>query len=185
MTKPLTVAIIYGFSEGKYHSRKLREALLQAGYLVTSNITSADIIIAHSAGCYLVPVNHTAKVVLNIGYTFWPGRKLLDSLRAKLAEEYRRTRLLRWLKECAIHDFYALNLPHLRRLLRGWGDPGSYLKVLRGTNIFVRNRDDPYCEPRAVLGAAGTDHTYISMPGYHDHLWDEPETYVNLLKSLV
>lgn len=185
MTEPQTVAIIYGFSEGGYHSRRLRKALRSAGYRIIRDAKQADIIIAHSAGCYLVPSGHQARVVLNVGYTYWPGRRLLDSLRAKLAEEYRRTGLFVWLKECTIHDLYALNFLHVRRLIKGWRAPEAYLKVLEGTHIFIRNRDDPYSKPEAVLNAAGTEHTYISMHGYHDHLWDEPESYVNLLKSVV
>jgi hypothetical protein len=162
----------------------LREQLVQTGFTITSDARKADIIIAHSAGCYLVPIDHQARVVINIGYTYWPGRRLLASLIAKLAEEYHRIGALKWLKESAIHDIYALNLLHVARLVKGWKAPGAYLQKIHGNNIFIRNQDDPYCEPTAVMEAAGDQHMYISMYGYHDHVWDEPEPYINLLKSV-
>ncbi len=185
MTESATVAVVYGFAEGGFHSRKLRTALLTAGFTLTSEIAEADIIIAHSAGCYLVPVGHQARVVLNIGYTYWPGRSLLHSLSGKLAEEYRRTGMLTWLKECAIHDIYALNIPYVLRLIKGWRAPEAYLQAMQFRAIFVRNQADPYCEPSAIMQAAGEKHTYLSLPGYHDHLWDEPKEYINLLKSVI
>lgn len=186
MSQNQTVAIIYGFAEGSYHGRALRKTLQQAGFTPTKDLRQADIIIAHSAGCYLVPDNTQAKAVLHIGYTYWPGRSLPNSLQALLALEYRRFGLVRWFCRCIVNDFYMLKFWQTIRMYRGWHNPGEYLDRQHAVRqIFIRNRDDTYCNAEALLERAGRKHTYISLPGTHNHIWDHPEPYVDLLQSVV
>lgn len=181
-----TVAIIYGFAEGSYHGRRLRKALAQAGFTPIKDTQKADIIIAHSAGCYLLPGNHRAHTVLHIGYTYWPGRRLLSSLGENLRQEYRQHRFFTWLKNCLINDLYMLNIVQTTRMYRGWHDPGAMLDAIpSGHHIFIRNRDDAYCEPHQLISRAGTSHTYVSLLGAHNHIWDNPTIYIDLLKSVL
>ncbi|MGH7241284.1 MAG: hypothetical protein ACREGB_03245 [Candidatus Saccharimonadales bacterium] len=185
MSKQLSVAIIYGLAEGRYHSRKLRRALVSVGYQVTPAAQSADIIIAHSAGCYLVPAEHRAQLVLNIGYTYWPARSLLRSLHVKLTEERRHVGIPIWLYNCLIHTLYMCNIVHTWRLAQAWSTRRQYLADLQWPEAFVRNRDDPYCQAESLLQITHQQHRYVSLPGYHDHLWNEPDVYVNLLQSVI
>jgi hypothetical protein len=184
-TEPLSVAIVYGFAEGKYHGRKLRAALRGQGLKIVG-LDEADVILAHSAGCYLVPEQARAKIILHIGYTYWPGRKLMTSLKYLLAAEYHQYGLLLWLVRCAINDLYMLNLAQTIRTVRSWGTRGTYLdRHHQARLVFIRNRDDSYTHPDALWSLAGTNHTSITLPGSHNHIWDDPEPYVNLLKSVV
>jgi len=184
MSDQLSVAIIYGLAEGGYHSRRLRRQLTANGFTTVKNPEEADIIIAHSAGCYLVP-DGKAKVVLHSGYTYWPGRRLSDSLRALLAAEYRMYGPLRWFWRRTVNEVYLLKLRHIVEMYHGWHDPGAFLdQAHTARQIFIRNRDDSYCDAEALMERSGAAHTYISLPGTHNHIWDEPEQYINLLKSV-
>lgn len=185
MAESLSVAIIPGFSEGRHHSRGLRHALLEAGFVLARKPEQADIIIAHSGGCMLVPQAHKARAVLFVNYTYWPSRSLGTSLRMKLAEERRRVGTWQWLKNCALHDAYILNPFHTLKYLRVWPQRGGYLADLDHGQYFIHNRHDPYSNPDSLVAMAGDSHAYISLPGYHDELWDDPTPYVHLLQSLL
>lgn len=186
MTSNSTVAIIYGFAEGNYHGRRLRRALKQSGFTPIKDVQKADVIIAHSAGCYLLPGKYRAHTVLHIGYTYWPGRRLVDSLRENQRQEYRQHGIVTWLKDCLVNNMYMLNIAQTVRMYRGWHDPGAMLDVITpGRHIFIRNHHDAYCEPQQLMSRAGTNHVYMSLPGTHNHIWDTPEPYVNLLKSMI
>ncbi len=176
---------MYGFSEGPWFGRKLRKQLDSRGYTTTRDVRGADIIIAHSAACYLVPQNARAKLVLHLGYTYWPGRTLFDSLKMTLRYDYHSYPFATWLTNSVVHGAYTLNLAQTIRMIPGWRDPLRALdKLAPARHIFVRNQHDTYCEPTALVQATNTAHTYVSMPGGHNHLWDNPEAYVNLLQSL-
>jgi len=185
MTDLPRVAILYGFSEGPWYGRQMRAVLKNHGFDTTKDVRTADIIIAHSAACYLIPTDTQAKLILHVGYTYWPGRSLLNSLNATLRHEYREQGFAKWLLRCIIHDLHMLNAAQTARMIPGWRNPLRALDKLAATrHVFVRNRHDSYCEPAALLQATNQTHTYLSMPGSHNHLWDNPETYVNLLQSV-
>lgn len=182
MTSPPTVAIIYGFSEGKWYGRKLHKLLTEQGYTVTNNVTDATVLIAHSAGCYMIPRNARARLVIHVGYTYWPGRSLLSSLNETLRHDYRQYGFVRWFGRCTMHDVHMLNLVQTTRCIPGWMHPDRKLSELGPMrHIFIRNQLDSYCHPDALLHKTNTSHTYVSLPGAHNDIWDNPEPYVNLL----
>jgi hypothetical protein len=181
-----TVSIIYGLGEGGYHGRKLRKALKAAGYQLTRNPKSADVIIAHSGGCYLLPKDTKAKVVLDIDYTLWPGRSIPKSLAHNLVYDLRTHGMERWLIRGYINYLYLFKVHHTLRLAKGWPSRGSYLtKLKKGKHVFIRNRYDHYCEPQTLLVKTSSKHRYISLEGAHNHIWDNPKPYVELLQSLI
>lgn len=180
-----TVAVLYGFAEGSWHGRKLRKQLRQAGYQLTKDARNADIIIAHSGACYLVPKGAKAHTVMHVGYTYWPGRSLIQSLSSALLYDRKTHHFIDWLSRCVIHDLYMLQVIHTIRMIPGWHSPTRKLDTLTNAeHIFVRGRYDPYCNPKALIKATAGDHRYISIPNAgHDDLWDNPRRYINLLQS--
>lgn len=50
-----TVALIPGFTEGKWHTKRFKRALVRRGYHFVLQADHADIVIAHSGGCYEIP----------------------------------------------------------------------------------------------------------------------------------
>lgn len=182
----LTVAIVYGFAEGKWHGRKLRRELSNAGFRFTHDLQAADIVIAHSAGCYLLPPDMNARLIVHSGYTYWSGRKLLDSLLQNLRLEYQQHGFIKWFVRCTINDLYMLNLSHTIRTVRGWPNRVQFLKNLQTTrHVFICSRHDPYCQPRQLMQHTRQEHTYISTAGNHNALWDDPANYTIVLLSLL
>lgn len=181
-----SVAIIYGIAEGPLLSRRLRQVLAKRGYSVTSDVRNADIILAHSGGCYLVPDKHKAKAVVYVGYTYWPGRRLAESARAMLHHERQAVQLLPWLRRSTLNLLCLMRLPHSIRLVRNWPNREAFLSTPRSCEqIFVRNRYDTYCEPNKLVEHASKLASFISLPGGHNHIWEEPDIYADLLQSVV
>jgi hypothetical protein len=73
----MKVFIAYGWPEGQWHGKQLRNDLIDCNYQITYSPEEADIIIAHSAGCYLLPNSLRAKLILLIGLPNWPNKPLI------------------------------------------------------------------------------------------------------------
>lgn len=65
-----TVAFLYGVTEGPQHSRRFRRELERAGYTITHDPAEAEIVIAHSGGCMLVPLEKPTQTTLFINPTY-------------------------------------------------------------------------------------------------------------------
>lgn len=76
--------IEYGWPEGKWHGKLLTKSLIASGYVMATSSSEADIIIAHSAGCYMIPPDSKAKVMLLIGIPNWPKNLFINALYRKL-----------------------------------------------------------------------------------------------------
>jgi hypothetical protein len=64
-----TYAIVYGFISGPGLGRQLRDLLNSAGLTETPDINKADVLVAHSAGCLLIPAEARPKLVIYVGAT--------------------------------------------------------------------------------------------------------------------
>lgn len=182
-----SVCILYGLNEGPYMGRALRVTLLQAGFTITTDPLAADIIFAHSGGCLLVPPNNKARLIMQVGIPYWPGRLWLAGLARKVRREaalYRQERRLgQWGRKWLHHFLYAFNVPASVRMAQNL----SYTKPWnsRQPQIVIRNQFDEFCSPDIVQAPFNGPRTFISLPGGHDDCWDHPEPYVSLLQSLV
>lgn len=185
MSSPRSVAIIAGWAEGSWQTRKFSAALEHAGYTFRDS-KSADVIIAHSLGCYLVPKETAAKHIVLIGLPYWPGRSVLASVVLKLKSEirlHRRDKSLGWWINKTIHNGWYI-VAHLPKTYRGI--TGRKLANLPdGTKhkvILIRADDDSFCHPDAMKKLSpAKNYSFFKMPGAHDDCWLKPEPYVDLL----
>lgn len=175
---------MYGFAEGKWHGKALRQALQTAGLEITKDCTQADRIIAHSGGSLIIPGNTRAKVTLQINPT-WPNQPYWRSFAQKIFRDLRahkkHRQLRKWLVKTAWNTIYILgNMPRNWQMLKN----SRHIEKLTPTptTIVIRNRHDPWCSPEIVDAIQNKNVTYISLPGEHDDLWDNPKPYVNLLQ---
>ena len=97
-----TVAVIPGFGEGAWHQKRLLNAFEKLGYIAEADAAQADIIIAHSAGCFYLPKVRPQQQVVLIGPPYWPGRSVLSSFIRKghhdIIANFHRGTLWFWLR---------------------------------------------------------------------------------------
>jgi hypothetical protein len=181
-SKPnLTYAICYGFLESGPHGRRLRRRLGEQGYK-KAGPAAADIIIAHSAGCWLIPKSAKPRLVIYAGMPLQMANPRRAWLQANLAS-LRRGNIKRNLKTRAKNTASIVRHP-LRNL-----DIFRHPKIGRpavfpdAQTVFIANRYDPW--PRTDLldeFAATQPWSFISLPGGHDDVWEHSDRYAAIIK---
>lgn len=179
----MTVYIAYGWPEGKWHGKKLRRALNDFNYQVVKLPEEADIIIAHSTGCYMLPPKVKAKLILLIGLPNWPNRSHIKRTRSKVGLEAKDWQ---WLQKTFWHVIYALFQP-----VRLYNVYKAYkircVPMYESTQvILVRNEQDTYMEKGVSEKLAKERNwSYQNLKGQHDDVWEDPLVYTEIInKSL-
>ena len=181
-----TVAIIYGWSEGPMLTTRFVRELEEHGYRLTRDIMNADIIFAHSSGCYQVPKGVKAELIILTGLPHGPVSHLAPRLVPKLVDEFgyhlRQSELFWWLRKLLFNMFYLITKPGAtyrvitRHKLENLPDAEGR-KV-----IVVRPGEDVFMHPDTPSLLAGRGYALIEIPGSHDHCWSEPSPYVDLMR---
>lgn len=178
-----SVCFIYGFCEGPRMSKGMLRALKRAGHTVTTDLYKADVVIAHSAGCFLVPKDLRAKQIIMIGLTHWPGKSLVWALVQKNWNDFhchRRDRKgMAWVKKFAWNTIYFWNM---RRNLAMWQarTRGDYWQVKRLT--LIRNQEDTFCTPDLASLPFTHKPRFVELPDQHDDCWLHPTRYVAVIQ---
>lgn len=180
----MKVTIIPGFSEGTRIGRRFRRELHASGFHATKDAAEADIIIAHSGGCFLIPKNAQAKLVILVGLPHWSNRRLANSLSAKIKIEQKD---LFFIKKSSYNVYQLFRRPHIWvRMWRSWRI--SHIPVVpSGAKVIViRNEDDQFLHPSEYMSLAKQQGWLaVSLPGHHDDLWRYPEPYVTIIKNQI
>ncbi len=180
-----SVAIVYGWAEGSWQSKLFRKALKAKGLSVTQDLATADIIVAHSAGCYADLGKYQAKQIILIGPPMWPGRTLLGSVVRKLKEDLDTTysgHWAGWLNKILHNWWYTLTTPKASYEAFGLA-PKKLPHAKKGQKILlIRNKLDTFCHPRvAEFISKDRDYKYVQLNGGHDDCWTRPERYIDLI----
>jgi hypothetical protein len=175
----LSYAICYGFASGPKNGAALQKALEAAGYKLVP-IDKADIVIAHSAGCWLLPRDIHPRLVMYVGMPLQqttPGKTWFE------ANTKHNTLSRRQLaRSRAIHSYYLVREP--RRNVRLIKDAKRLQpSIIENTpTIFIANHHDPW--PHAPILETYLE-TYpwdfISLPGTHNDIWTHPDAYVDII----
>jgi len=172
----MKVAIIYGLAEGPWHGKRLRGALRRAGHTITTDPSEAEAIIAHSGGCYQLPDNLKASIILLVGLPYWPDKRISTSTNERFRLEPKSTW---WLRKTGYNLYYSVTRPyHIVGIKRAYDR--KKLPSTQATIILVRNRHDPYMHP-SKRPIVARDWQNVDMSGHHDDLWANPTPYVKLL----
>ncbi|HVS58217.1 MAG TPA: hypothetical protein VHD60_00565 [Candidatus Saccharimonadales bacterium] len=187
-TKPLTCAISYGFLGGPAHSRRLRQLLSAKGYNCTADLEHADIILAHSAGCFLIPSDAHPKLVVYVGMPLAQDKAQsawAKANHANIMAAFRDKAVTKVIKITLLSWYYGLRQPR-----RNW----NILRTIKtatpslppGAAIaFIVNRYDPWplgdTLQQYIQSNEGRQWTFMSLPGSHDDIWERPETYVAII----
>lgn len=177
----MKVAIIYGWAEGPLVGRQLRRSLHAAGHTVTTKAEDADVIIAHSGGCFLLPARTSARVIILVGLPYWPERHPLANLPRKIIQDMRTAG---WLQKTLANSYYLVTRPdRWLKMWRNW-EKAMYPSYDLATIITVRNESDVFQNPVELAKFAFNQgwHTHF-LPGEHDDLWSNPQPYVELINK--
>jgi hypothetical protein len=183
------VAIQHGFASGKRQSIQLQKELRAKGYAVVSQALDADIIIAHSAGCFWLPAAPTHQRILLIDPPYWPGK----SVRQRSSDRLRRNFQFRkynygfnlWLKRNLWGIFYSLrDLKYTWDIIKHAQQYDLAAIIHSHQAILVRNDDDDWLTSDLTgISKANPNLTIVRLPGDHDDCYYHPEAYVKLLAS--
>lgn len=180
----MKVGISYGFAEGPAQAKKLIRLLKENGFNTTKRLERADIIIAHSGGCYLLPEKGKAEVVMLVGFPFWTDKNPRKGLAEKLAQEIKD---LSWLRKTFFNTIYFFAWPQRwYHMYKAWQKVTLPQTSNYGSIISVRNEHDPFMHP-IESEALATERGWKlhKLSGGHDDLWTNPQPYVDiLLKNL-
>ncbi len=178
------VCILYGFCEGPRIGRRFESELGRAGFSVEPDVSRADIVVAHSGGCFLVSDSLPARQVVMIGLTHWPGKPIVWSLIEKSWNDFRFQRGARnlrgWLHKFAWNLIYFWNMPNNLRMLKA-RKRGEFWQAKHLT--LIRNYEDSFCTPDVASLPFDRTPTIVELPGQHDDCWLRPENYVDIIKS--
>jgi hypothetical protein len=179
--KALGFAISYGFVGGPAMSREFR-TLLQSAGLQPAPLNQADIIIAHSAGCWLIPPDIRPHLVIYISLPLATTRWRQTWFHATSAS-FMRGRKLHNLNIRLKNIYYAILQP--RRNFNVF----RHIKTLQpvifpgAQTVVIANRYDPW--PQAPILAdfiANKPWAFLSLAGTHDNLWEEPDIYAAIIE---
>lgn len=83
-----TVKIQYGIFGGELQGKRLRREIQKAGYAVTKNASAADIILAHSAGCFWLPSAPARQKLLLVDPPYWPAKSIGERGKARAKRNF-------------------------------------------------------------------------------------------------
>jgi hypothetical protein len=186
-----SVAIIDGFAEGKWHHKLLRKELEHAGFATADSTETADIIMAHSAGCFFLPVSSKPQLIILIGPPYWPGRPLIVSMFKKIYLDFiyrlRERKLGYWLIKTFWNTVYIFgDLQHVIHVGR-FARKRDLLDRLKNKEVvLIRNEDDAWCTPDLKnIPFKNKSVEFYALPGEHDDCWVNPQPYAKILTTLV
>lgn len=183
-----TVYIEYGFGEGAWHGATLVECLRDHNFKLTSDPDEATVIIAHSGGSYLIPAEREYACIMHVNLTYYAAnhyaRKIVSKTHRDARALRRQNRLMYFFHKSLRNFGYMLQRPD--RALRMY--KATRKQVLPPLNarkiMIIRNQNDPWLIEDIHEVYEGQKLSFISFPGEHDDLWECPEHYVELLRSI-
>lgn len=188
---PKKVQIIYGVFSGGALGGRLRKELRESGFSITKKRHDADIIVAHSAGCFWLEDTRPDQLLVLIDPPYWPGRTVKERAKEKSHANfhYRRYDYAHhlWLIRNLLGIYYAIR--DMKRSIRiakhvkGYDLPAV---IMDKSAVIVRNELDAWCTPDLEpLKKVNPTLQIITLPGEHDDWYFNPKPYARLLQSLV
>lgn len=182
------VAFLYGISEGPLLTTRFRRALRNKGYEIASSPEKADIIITHSAGCYLIPKQHTASQVIMVApcYDFPRSKPFMTAY--KVARDLTYAVLTKqiafWLYKTFWNIFYFIFRPvHSIRTYQYSKTRSHHLPHIKAKEVIIISyKRDPWSSQVIDHADQHPEYEFKHIDGVHDDIWYNPGSYIALLK---
>jgi len=180
-SKPLSYAFSYGFVGGPLHARKFKRLMNHASFVYTLLPQKADIIIAHSAGCWLVPEDCRPKLLIYVGMPLAqmsPRQSLLKANAAALKNNDLGRTLITKTKT----TYYGLRQPRRNLAIVRMSKTARPVVLPKVSSIFIANKHDPWPKDKALDEYVKNHNwSFINLPGTHDDVWEHPDRYVEII----
>lgn len=181
-----SVAIIYGIAEGSWHGKLMRQALEEAGYTFEPNPEKADIVIAHSGGCFFLPFTKKHQTILLIGPPYWPGKPPFISMTEKMRYDFihrKKEKKLGYLFVKTLwNGFYVIgDILHVFDMSRFFRQHDLMDRLPSKDILLIRNKYDTWCSPDISSIPTNNPIRFVDLPGDHDDCWLHPKAYIDLL----
>jgi hypothetical protein len=181
----LSFAVSYGFLGGPAHSRRLRKLLRQRGYVQAQTAEQADIVIAHSGGCWLIPKSASPKLLVFVGMPLseaHPHQTFKDARQKNIQAFMYNFHLLRGLAIGFYSLYYWLIQPTRNRDIVRRAKTAPDVTSQAETTVFIANRDDPWPHSARLAQYLGNHNwVFLSLPGSHNDIWEYSERYVAII----
>lgn len=152
-----------------------------AGFSTAQDPTESDVIIAHSGGCFMLPDDLLAKLILLIDIPNWPEKHPIIGTRDKIKLE---TKNWWWATKTFYNSAYLLTKPMKWHAMNKNWKVGKLPSDEKSSIILLRNDQDTYMhhhESSKLSQQKGWK--YLQIPGQHDDIWENPKPYVDLIKK--
>lgn len=182
-----SVAIVHGWAGGKWHVRRFVRALNESGFETRKRQAKADIIVAHSTGCYRLKENTQAKLILLIGPPYWPSKSILHRLlKKKRHDTHHRLRnegLLFTINKLLFEIIYIILKPSYTFIALKHHRYLHFLELIKNKPVvLIRNAEDYFCSPEIEKAVKDYKNVrYVELPGGHDDFMTNPGPYVDLI----
>jgi len=184
------VAIKYGIFTGKHVGKKFRRALVAHGYTPVDDISAADIIIGHSAGCFWLERTKPNQKLVLIDPPYWPGKTAKQRAKSRTNSHlhYRKNGfpLHYWIRRTWWGLYYAvIDVPRNRKIVR-YADSFDLKQVIEGRSVvLIRNQNDDWLTSNLKdLAAINPAMKIVHIPGDHDDCWFNPKPYIKAINEL-
>jgi hypothetical protein len=182
-----SIAIIYGFTEGKLHGKRFRRALQKQGYEIETDLASADVIVTHSGGAFTTPPLSAKQLLVHIDPPYWPGRSLRRRTLHMMSQFFTAIRpgnSFWWRCEMSLYNISYL-IGHFRSNLQMARTASTFRledAVKHGRTILIRTEHDPWLTPElARLRKINPHVIFHSLPGDHIDCWVNPDSYIDII----
>lgn len=149
----MKIAILYGWAEGSWHAKKLLPYLKKHNLVLSNDAISADVILCHSGGCYMVPETK-AKLIVLIGPPYWPKKSMTLRIIKKTYRDFLMHHSIKELKfwwAKSIHNIFymLLHFPKWVSMHINWKKE-AFPKSTEKKIIVIRNKNDKFCQLSAI-----------------------------------
>ncbi len=178
----LTFAICYGLGGGPMHARNFLSLMKGAKITPAQKVGEADIIIAHSGGCWLIPKTAKPKLVVYVGMPLEQDNPR-QAWRASNAAMFKSDGVVYGLINRLKNLYYCLRQPIRNLKLIGMSKTAQPVILPKAQAIFITNRDDAWPRPNKIKKYINKyDWAYISLTGAHDDIWHHPAQYIDIIE---
>lgn len=183
------VAVYHGLFEGPFHSRRFKAALRARGFRTVKRSASADIVLTHSGGCFMLRNPRPHQHIFHVNPPFWPDRPLFVRFLNRLANDMRifvfGPNRFWHLQKTFWNLFYLLCFLPYWLFMRHRYHRSNFDELFKQSNVtIIRNQNDTMSTPDFATRLEGYKGLkFLELPGEHDDLWLHPERYIDAIES--